>query len=101
MRKFEFKPGQYEWHLTDKETGKILHNMVDPIEELYDENGMPLSLEETINLCFSDLDCADSNYAENEAYNGILLEGDDTLSLDEMERASKIMGQILYDYYIN
>lgn len=99
MRNFIFKPGYYEWHLIDADTEQTLHNMVDPSENICYEDGTPMTLDEIIDFCFCDLDCADTNYADNDDYNGIQLEGDDRLSLDEMKNAADLMGKILYEYY--
>ncbi len=98
MRHFRFVPGYYEWHLVD-DNGTTLHNMVDPSDSLYDEDGNELTLEGVIALCEDDLNSADSRYAEGDDYNGILLE--DTLTPQEIVEAAKIMGQTLYDYYIS
>lgn len=98
MRHFRFVPGYYEWHLVD-DNGTTLHNMVDPSDSLYDEDGNELTLEGVIALCEDDLNCADSRYAEGDDYNGILLE--DTFTPQEIVEAAKIMGQTLYDYYIS
>ena len=100
MRSFSFVPGYYEWHLVD-ESGKTLHNMVDPSECLYDEDGNNLTLEGVTALCEDDLNCADSHYSEGDDYNGILLDEDESLSQQEIVEAAKVMGQALYDYYLS
>lgn len=98
MRKFKFEADYYEWHLTDAETGETLHNLVDPSEDLFNEDDMPMSREEIEDFCFSELECADRWYSQNEDYNGIMLK--ERLDKDEMSEAAKLMADVLYNYYI-
>lgn len=100
MREFTFTPGYYEWHLKDKSTGKLLHVMADPAEDTVHEDGTDMTLDELVNMCYNDLDAADNQYIQNEDYNGILLNNDDSLSMEEMTAASELMGKTLHDYYI-
>jgi len=95
---FKFMPGYYEWHLTD-EKGNILHNMVDPSECLFNEDGTPMDLEDVIDFCNQDLLMADWRYYSNEDYNGVLLE--ENLTAGQIKAASEIMGKTLYNYYIS
>lgn len=104
MRQFIFKPGYYEWHLTDKATGKTLHVMSDPADFTVNDDGTPLTLEELEVVCMDDLENADFAYTVADIeYNGIKLHGDDLLSKnkEEMAEASKTMAKALYDYYID
>ena len=94
---FQFVPAYYEWHLTD-DNGNILHNMVDPSECLYNEDGTPMDLESVIDFCSQDLHMADWHYYSEQDYNGILLE--ENLTERQIKVASKIMGEALYNYYI-
>lgn len=98
MRNFSFNSAYYEWHLVDEE-GNILHNMVEPLENLFNDDGNPLNLEEIVDLCASDLHCANTNYAENKPYNYVLL--DNPLTEEEISEASKVMARRLYGYYID
>lgn len=101
MREFEFKPIYYEWHLTDKATGKLLHVMADPAEyTVHEDDGTDMTLEELVDFCYSDLDTADYCYSDNTPYNGLILYGLDCLTDDELKAASELMGKALYDYYI-
>lgn len=99
MRTFKFKPGYYEWHLVDADTGAVLHNMVDPSDDLFHEDGECLTLDEITDLCANDLLCADFAYNDGISYNGILLT-DNSLTMHELLSASRLMGKVLYDYYI-
>ena len=98
MRQFEFTPGYYEWHLTDKATGEILHNMCDPFESLFREDGEPMNQDEIECFCIDDLHCADWHYQDGEEYNGILPE--ETLTEREIIAAGKLIAETLYNYYI-
>ena len=98
MRQFEFTPGYYEWHLTDKATGETLHNMIEPSEDLYNEDGEPMTLEEMKDFCADDLRCADWHYMDNDEYNGILLS--ERLTEQEIITASSLIAETLYNYYI-
>ena len=100
MREFIFRPTYYEWHLEEKATGKLLHVMADPAEDTVHEDGTDMTLDELVNLCYNDLDLADDQYGENVNHNGILLNDDDRLDMDEMTAASEVMGKALYDYYV-
>ena len=103
MRQFEFKPGYYEWHLTDKATGEILHNVDD--EEIdylcFEPGGCTLTFSEVLNLCQENLISADILYSENTENNGILLNNDKRLDqIEEIPIAARLMAETLYDYYI-
>ena len=97
-RQFYFKPGYYEWHLTDR-NGNILHNMVDPAEDLFNEDGEELTIEEVHSLCYQDLQCADNHYECDEDYNGILLNDLERLDEQEIAEAADVMCDALVDYY--
>ena len=73
MRTFRFEAGYYEWHLIDDMTGEVCHNLADPAEDLYREDGSPMSRTELTNFLADDLLCADRHYFDGEEYNGILL----------------------------
>ena len=98
MIQFEFTPGYYEWHLTDKATGEILHYMIDPSEDLYNEDGEPMTLEEMKDFFADDLHCADWHYMDNDEYNGIL--PSERLTEQEIITASSLIAETLYNYYI-
>jgi hypothetical protein len=74
--------------------------MSDPVEDTVHEDGTDMTLDELVNLCYDDLETADNQYIQNEDYNGILLNNDDSLSMEEMTAASEVMGKALYDYYV-
>ena len=99
MRKFKFVPGYYEWHLTDIETGTLLHVMDDPTDWIYTDDGKSIDYDEIKEECLNQLDLADDTYAMNEEFNGFLLTPEQTLSKEEMEAASILMADILYDTY--
>lgn len=102
MRQFIFKPGYYEWHLTDKATGKTLHVMSDPADLTVHDDGTPLTLEELEEVCMDDLETAEFAYTVSDiAYNGIRLHGGDLLTKEEMTDASKTMAKALYGFYID
>ena len=100
MRQFEFTPGYYEWHLTDKATGETLHNVVDDDVDFlcYDPAGLPLLFFEVVELCHEELTAADEQYNQGEEYNGI--KPAETLTAEEMKVAAKVMAETLYDYYL-
>jgi len=94
---FTFTSAYYEWHLLDG-NGKIVHNMVDPSENLCHEDGTPLSYKEVLSFVSGDLNAAESNYADGTAYNGIMLE--DGFTASQMKAAANVMAHALYNYYI-
>lgn len=99
MREFIFEPAYYEWHLKDRVTGEILHNMCDPSECFFDENtGEPITLEELKQLCADDLHAAEWRYMNGEDYNGIYIS--ESLTEPEIMAAADIMSETLYNYYI-
>ena len=101
MRQFILTPTYYEWHLVDKDTHETLHNLVDPAEELYHEDGTPKSLEELTNWLNEELISADIAYSENDEYNGIWLRNEKRLDqIEEIPAAAKVMAETLYSYYI-
>lgn len=101
MRQFCLIPTYWEWHLIDEDTHETLHNLVDPADELYHEDGAPMSLEEIIGFCQEELISADIAYSENDEYNGIWLCNDKRLDqTEEIPAAAKVMAETLYNYYI-
>ena len=101
MRQFCLIPTYYEWHLIDKDTHETLHNLVDPADELYHEDGTPRSLEEIISFCQEELISADIAYSEDDEYNGIWLSEKKRLDqIEEIPVAAKVMAETLYNYYI-
>lgn len=96
VENLHFEPSYYEWHLTDGD-GNILHNMVDPAESLYTEDGDAMTEEQIIDLCADDLNAAEAVYSEGDEYNGIYLE--DSLTASQIKAASEIMGKALYNFY--
>lgn len=98
MRTFRFEAGYYEWHLIDDMTGEVCHNLADPAEDLYREDGTPMSRTELTNFLADDLLCADRHYFDGEEYNGILLKR--RLQPKEIVKAAKLMADVLYNYYI-
>ena len=101
MRQFSFIPTYWEWHLIDDETHETLHNLIDPADELYHEDGTPRSLEELTNWLNEELISADIAYSENDEYNGIWLRNEKRLDqIEEIPAAAKVMAETLYSYYI-
>lgn len=101
MRQFSLIPAYYEWHLIDNETHETLHNLIDPADELYHEDGTPRSLEELTNWLNEELISADIAYSENDEYNGIWLRNEKRLDqIEEIPAAAKVMAETLYNYYI-
>ena len=101
MRQFSLIPAYYEWHLIDDETHETLHNLIDPADELYHEDGTPRSLEELTNWLNEELISADIAYSENDEYNGIWLRNEKRLDqIEEIPAAAKVMAETLYNYYI-
>ena len=101
MRQFSFIPTYWEWHLIDDETHETLHNLVDPADEIYHEDGTPRSLEELTNWLNDELITADIAYSENDEYNGIWLRDEKRLDqIEEIPAAAKVMAETLYNYYI-
>jgi hypothetical protein len=101
MRQFSLIPAYYEWHLIDNDTHETLHNLVDPADELYHEDGTPRSLEELTNWLNEELISADIAYSENNEYNGIWLRNEKRLDqIEEIPAAAKVMAETLYNYYI-
>ena len=100
MRQFCLIPTYYEWHLIDKDTHETLHNLVDPADELYHEDGTPRSLEEIISFCQEELISADIAYSEGNDYNGIWLNKKRLDQIEEIPAAAKVMAETLYHYYI-
>jgi hypothetical protein len=102
MRQFSLIPAYYEWHLIDDETHETLHNLVDPADELYHEDGTPRSLEEITDWLNDELISADIAYSENDEYNGIWLRNEKRLDqIEEIPAAAKVMAETLYNYYIS
>ena len=66
MRKFDLVAGYYEWHLIDTETHETLHNLIDPSELLYHEDGSPLTKDEIESWCKEELISADIAYSEDD-----------------------------------
>lgn len=90
-----FVPAYYEWHLIDvTNPEKVLFNVVDPVEELFDEDGNAYSLEELEHFCSSWM-VGEEHEAENER---------DWSRLEELQsippRADRVMAEALYNYYI-
>jgi hypothetical protein len=101
MRQFSFIPAYYEWHLIDNETHETLHNIIDPADALYHDDGTPLSLEELTSWAKEDLITADNAYSENREYNGIWLRDEKRLDqVEEIPAAAKVIAETLYNYYI-
>ena len=101
MRQFSLIPAYYEWHLIDTETHETLHNLIDPADELYHEDGTPKTLEELTNWLNEELISADIAYSEDDEYNGIWLNEDKRLDqIEEIPAAAKVMAETLYNYYI-
>ena len=101
MRQFSFIPAYYEWHLIDNETHETLHNIIDPADVLYHDDGTPLSLDELTSLFKEDLITADNAYSENREYNGIWLRDEKRLDqVEEIPAAAKVIAETLYNYYI-
>lgn len=101
MRQFSLIPAYYEWHLIDNGTHETLHNLIDPADELYHEDGTPKSLEELTNWLNEELISADIAYSENDEYNGIWLRNEKRLDqIEEIPTAAKVMAETLYNYYI-
>lgn len=101
MRQFSLIPAYYEWHLIDDETHETLHNLIDPADELYHEDGTPRSLEELTNWLNEELISADIAYSEDDEYNGIWLRNEKRLDqIEEIPAAAKVMAETLYNYYI-
>ena len=102
MRNFDLVAGYYEWHLIDTETHETLHNLIDPSEYLYHEDGTPKSLEELTNWLNEELISADIAYSEDDEYNGIWLNEEKRLDqIEEIPAAAKVMAETLYHYYID
>lgn len=101
MRQFNLIPAYCEWHLIDNETHETLHNLVDPADELYHEDGTPQTLEELTNWLNKELISADIAYSKNDEYNGIWLRNEKRLDqFEEIPAAAKVMAETLYNYYI-
>ena len=101
MRQFNLIPAHYEWHLIDNETHETLHNLVDPADEFYHEDGTPQTLEELTNWLNKELISADIAYSKNDEYNGIWLRNEKRLDqIEEIPAAAKVMAETLYNYYI-
>ena len=96
MRQFNFTPSYHEWHLTDIETGTLLHVMNDPTNWIYTDDGHSINYDDIKEKCLDRLDLAD---AMNEEFNGFYLTPEQILSKEEMEEASMLMADILYDTY--
>lgn len=99
MRQFCLTPSYWEWHLIDKDTHETLHNLIDPAEYIFHEDGSPMSLEELTNWLTEDLITADNTYSENNDYNGIWLRDEKRLDQEEIPAAAKVMAEVLYNYY--
>ena len=101
MREFTFTPGYYEWHLKDIETDDTLHVMLDPVDSLFDEEGLPIPPEELKWICRNELETADQYYECDEKYNGLLLNDLQRLDEQETEEAATVMFNTLKEYYFN
>ncbi len=100
MRQFCLTPSYWEWHLIDKDTHETLHNLIDPSDDMYNEDGSPMSLEELTNWLTEELISADIAYSENSDYNGIWLRDEKRLDQnEEIPAAAKLMAETLYHYY--
>jgi hypothetical protein len=73
--------------------------MDDPTDWIYTDDGKSIDYDEIKEECFNQLDLADYTYAMNEEFNDLLLTKEQTLSKEEMETASMLMADILYDAY--
>lgn len=101
MRQFNLIPAYYEWHLIDNDTHETLHNLIDPADEIYHEDGTPKTLEELTNWFNEELISADIAYSEDDEYNGIWLNEEKRLDqIEEIPAAAKVIAETLYDYYI-
>lgn len=101
MRQFSFIPAYYEWHLIDNESHETLHNIIDPIDLLYNDDGTHMSLEELTSWVKEDLIAADMAYSENTEYSGIWLCDEKRLDqVKEIPAAAKVIADTLYNYYI-
>ena len=96
MRTFRFEPAFYEWHLVDVDTEEVLHCTDDPAEEMCEYN----TIEELESASMDALFEADSFYENGLDYDGVFLEDDKRLSVDEIYAAAKVMAEALYNYYI-
>lgn len=92
MRQFNFTPSYHEWHLTDIETGTLLHVMNDPTNWIYTDDGHSINYNEIKEECLNQL-------AMNKEFNGLFLTQEQILSKEEMETASILMADTLYDTY--
>ena len=92
MRQFNFTPSYHEWHLTDIETGTLLHVMDDPTDWIYTDDGHSINYDDIKEKCLNQL-------AMNQEFNGFFLKETQILSKEEMEEASMLMADILYDTY--
>lgn len=101
MRQFNLIPAYYEWHLIDIETHETLHNIIDPLDVLYYDDGISLSLEELTSWVKEDLISADIAYSEGNDYNGIWLRNEKRLDqIEEIPAAAKVIADTLYSYFI-
>lgn len=101
MRQFSLIPAYYEWHLIDTETHETLHNIVDPADVLYHEDGTPLTTEEIRCWFEEELISADIAYSEDDEYNGIWLSEEKRLDqIEEIPAVAKVIAETLYNYYI-
>ena len=82
MREFKFTSSYPEWHLTDLETGTLLHVMDNPFNWIYTDDGKSIDYYEIKEVCYNQL-----------------LKENQTLSREEMEEASTLMADTLYDSY--
>ena len=101
MRQFNLIPAYHEWHLIDNETHETLHNIIDPLDLLYNDDGTHMSLEELTNWFNGELGTADLIYSTNGEYNGIWLRDEKRLDpINEIPTAAKVIAETLYNYYI-
>ena len=98
MRQFEFTPGYYEWHLTDKATSEIVLNIPDPVEDLYNEDGKELGKEEIIDMYENDVEHYNNLYKDGIAVYGVRPE--QPLTDEELKPAAHLIAETLYNYYI-
>lgn len=92
---YYFVPGYYEWHLID-ENGKILLNVVDPLDDLCECD----SYEDVLNWCESLYLEAYKHYEQNEDFNGIQIDPAD-IPCAYYPKTSPVqeMANALFEYY--
>ena len=96
MRDFRFEPAYYEWHLVDVDTEEVLHRTDDPAEGMCEYNTIE-QLEDASRNALLD---TDAFYENGLDYEGVFLESDKRLTIEEIDAAAKVMAEALYNYYI-